>query len=76
MGAAMNVTDTPQREPFEHYCHCGKWGSFGYGVKLRAGIEGRWFCREHRPTRTITEINLSATKAVTAPSIDDAIATP
>jgi len=26
--------------PFEHYCHCGKWGSFG--------IAGKWYCREHR----------------------------
>jgi hypothetical protein len=34
---------------FIHYCHCGKWGSFGYGVSLRDGKFGSWYCREHRP---------------------------
>jgi hypothetical protein len=35
--------------PFEHYCHCGKWGLFGYGVRLREDKPGVWFCPEHRP---------------------------
>ena len=35
--------------PFEHYCHCGKWGFFGYGVSLREDKPGVWFCSEHRP---------------------------
>lgn len=39
----------PPPKPFEHYCWCGKWGSFGYGVNLRYGAEGKWFCRLHRP---------------------------
>lgn len=39
----------PAREPFIHNCACGQWGSFGYGVNLRAGKEGKWYCREHRP---------------------------
>jgi hypothetical protein len=77
----MNFTDAPRHEPFKHYCHCGKWASFGYGVKLRAGVEGKWFCREHRPRRGAAATNanvniaitsLSAMKAETAPSIDDA----
>lgn len=34
---------------FLHHCPCGKWGSFGVGVKLRDGREGKWYCREHRP---------------------------
>jgi hypothetical protein len=25
----------PSLERFEHYCWCGKWGSFGYGVNLQ-----------------------------------------
>jgi hypothetical protein len=32
-----------------HYCWCGAWGAFGYGVKLSRGELGEWFCREHRP---------------------------
>jgi hypothetical protein len=76
-GAAMNVTDAPPHEPFKHYCHCGKWASFGYGVKLHAGVDGKWFCREHRPRRgaattNITITRISAIEAETAPSIDDA----
>ena len=39
----------PPRERFEHHCWCGNWGSFGYGVNLRNGGEGSWFCRMHRP---------------------------
>jgi hypothetical protein len=34
---------------FEHYCHCGQWGAFGYGVGLRIGQMGQWFCSDHRP---------------------------
>ena len=33
---------------FMHYCHCGKWGPFGYGVDLLHGKIGRWYCMEHR----------------------------
>jgi hypothetical protein len=33
---------------FMHYCHCGRWGAFGYGVDLLHGKIGRWYCREHR----------------------------
>ena len=33
-----------------HFCvECGRFGPFGYGVSLRAGQLGRWYCREHRP---------------------------
>lgn len=39
---------------FEHYCRCGKFGSFGYGVNLRAGVTGEWFCAEHRPMESNT----------------------
>jgi hypothetical protein len=39
-----------RREPFEHYCEvCGEWGAFGYGVSLRHGRIGRWYCFEHYP---------------------------
>jgi len=34
--------------PLEHYCHCGRWGPFGYGVNLQQGRLGRWYCTEHR----------------------------
>jgi hypothetical protein len=35
---------------FLHFCcRCGRFGAFGYGVRLRAGKLGRWYCGEHRP---------------------------
>jgi hypothetical protein len=34
---------------FVHYCHCGAEASFGYGVDLRYGKLGQWYCAEHRP---------------------------
>ena len=35
---------------FLHFCvECGAWGSFGYGVNLRADQLGRWYCAAHRP---------------------------
>lgn len=35
---------------FLHFCiHCGAWGAYGYGVNLRAGRLGRWYCAVHRP---------------------------
>lgn len=35
---------------FIHTCGhpgCSLWGGFGFGVSLRAGRLGRWFCAEH-----------------------------
>jgi hypothetical protein len=33
-----------------HFCaECGAWGAFGYGVSLRVGKPGRWYCAKHRP---------------------------
>jgi hypothetical protein len=32
---------------FLHFCcHCGRFAAFGYGVHLRAGRLGRWYCGE------------------------------
>jgi hypothetical protein len=32
-----------------HFCSvCGAWGSYGFGVNLRNGRMGRWFCAAHR----------------------------
>lgn len=37
-------------ELFLHFCcECGAWGSFGYGLRLREGQPGRWYCAGHRP---------------------------
>jgi hypothetical protein len=34
---------------FLHFCaECGAYGAFGYGVNLRAGQLGRWYCAAHR----------------------------
>jgi hypothetical protein len=38
---------------FIHYCHCGKWGSFGVGVALNKDQLGTWFCPEHKPAPAI-----------------------
>lgn len=38
---------------FLHFCEvCGRFGAFGYGVHLKAGQIGRWYCGEHRPRST------------------------
>lgn len=34
---------------FVHYCHCGKWGSHGVGVRLLKDQLGTWYCAEHKP---------------------------
>jgi hypothetical protein len=35
---------------FVHFCiECGRWGAYGYGVNVRAGRLGRWYCAAHRP---------------------------
>lgn len=38
----------------DHRCAapgCGAWGSYGEGVKLKAGKLGTWWCSAHRPPR-------------------------
>jgi hypothetical protein len=33
-----------------HFCvECGRFGLWGFGVHLREGQVGRWYCYEHRP---------------------------
>ncbi len=40
---------SPEIRTGEHACTiCGAPAHFGFGVKLRAGITGRWACSEHR----------------------------
>jgi hypothetical protein len=35
---------------FLHFCiECGRFGAFGFGVSIRSGRLGHWFCEEHRP---------------------------
>ncbi len=43
------LVEWEEDEPFVHYCQCGAWGVYGYGVDLLAGRLGRWYCRAHRP---------------------------
>jgi hypothetical protein len=51
----MMEPDNQSPAPFEHYCEvCGEWGSFGYGVNLRHGRVGRWYCCKHRPKNVST----------------------
>jgi hypothetical protein len=42
------AAEAPTSAPFVHYCHCGHWGAFGYGVDLLRGKEGIWYCAQHR----------------------------
>jgi hypothetical protein len=38
-----------QGDTLLHFCSvCGAWGSYGFGVNLRDGSMGRWFCAAHR----------------------------
>jgi hypothetical protein len=30
-------------------CQCGAYAPFGFGVRLRAGQSGQWYCFDHRP---------------------------
>jgi len=35
-------------ETLEHLCSvCGKRASFGFGVSLRNGVLGTWYCKDH-----------------------------
>ncbi len=44
------VRKLPDNGAFLHFCcRCGRFGAFGYGVRLGAGRLGRWYCGEHRP---------------------------
>ncbi len=39
----------PEIRTDEHACTiCGAPAYFGFGVKLRGGLPGRWACSEHR----------------------------
>ena len=42
-----------QPDAFLHFCcECGRWGANGYGVDLRKGRLGQWYCAAHRPEPT------------------------
>ena len=48
--AARRVRVQELEGVFLHFCaECGVYGAFGYGVNLRAGQLGRWYCAAHRP---------------------------
>lgn len=44
--------EPPVPPPFEHPCEvCGDFAFWGYGVSLRAGKLGEWYCDQHRPDK-------------------------
>jgi hypothetical protein len=51
----LPVVDLNQKEPehFLHFCHCGQWGAWGYGVDYRRGKNGDWYCFAHRPLNKV-----------------------
>jgi hypothetical protein len=42
------VEELPDGSLLQFCAECGAWGAFGYGVSMRAGRPGRWFCAAHR----------------------------
>jgi hypothetical protein len=50
-GTPGTVGQVGQRDSgTDHRCSsCGQPARLGYGVRLRHGEEGRWFCAAHRP---------------------------
>ena len=43
------VQELPDNGALLHFCcRCGRFAAFGYGVHLRAGRLGRWYCGAHR----------------------------
>ena len=56
-----------ERGRFVHFCHCGRWGDFGFGYFPRRGQLGRWFCRSHRPASLggVPDERLSITRETT-----------
>ena len=51
--AGRVVEKLAQTAGFTHKCHCGRWGSYGYGVTLHKGKEGNWYCLTHKPALRI-----------------------
>ena len=48
------LQELPDNGALLHFCYrCGRFAAFGYGVRLRAGQLGRWYCGEHRPEARI-----------------------
>jgi hypothetical protein len=46
-------TDNYETDKPVYYCEvCGGYASHGYGVNLRAGKTGRWYCNTHKPQVT------------------------
>jgi hypothetical protein len=54
---------------FLHYCHCGRWGGWGFNVNRAAGELGQWYCDEHRPKKEGASGKQDGTKG-TAPARD------
>ena len=42
----------PSNPPIYRCETCGAYASHGYGVNLRAGKTGRWYCNTHKPQVT------------------------
>lgn len=56
---------------FIHYCDCGKWAAYGYGVSVRFGKLGSWYCREHRPAEPTKEAIMPEERTVQPLPQDD-----
>ncbi len=46
--ARCGRTETDGTTLLHFCCVCGAWGSYGFGVDMRHGRMGRWFCTAHR----------------------------
>ena len=53
------------------YCKCGHEAPFGFGVSLRRGKLGAWYCASHKPQpQTISTINCANSASSPSSTID------
>ena len=63
------MTETSANEDHVlHFCHCGKWGSRGVGVRLLMGLTGTWYCAEHIADAKPVEIPMERAPRMTIPT--------
>jgi hypothetical protein len=48
-------------------CKCGEEASFGYGVSLRRGRLGTWYCAKHQPQQQTTPTTNGANSTLCPP---------
>jgi hypothetical protein len=52
-------------------CRCGEQAYFGYGVSLRRGRLGAWYCANHKPQQQTTPTTNGVHSTPLPPQIPD-----